>query len=50
MRDKLQLRCTTCKEENYIYKKNKSIHPEKLKINKYCWKCNTKTAHEEKKK
>ena len=49
MRVKIQFRCTKCKEENYIGKKNKQEHPDKMEINKFCWKCNAKTVHKEKK-
>ncbi|MCU9931381.1 50S ribosomal protein L33 [Mycoplasmopsis felis] len=40
---------TDCKMENYISKKNKKTHPEKVELNKYCSKCNAHTSHKEKK-
>nr|WP_241848879.1 50S ribosomal protein L33 [[Mycoplasma] anseris] len=35
--------------ENYITKKNKKLHPEKMEVTKYCAKCNGHTTHKEKK-
>lgn len=49
MRTGITLFCLTCKEENYRTKKNKTKHPERVEFNKYCFRCNTKTAHKEKK-
>lgn len=49
MRDNITLRCTVCKEENYIYTKNKRLHPERVTYNKYCPRCQKKTAHQQKK-
>ena len=43
------LRCSECKMENYISKKNKNAQVEKLQIKKYCPKCNGHTKHKEKK-
>lgn len=43
------LRCTECKEENYRTPKNKMNTPERLELNKFCKKCNKKTAHKESK-
>lgn len=43
------LRCSVCKNENYIANKNKKITPEKFEIKKYCPKCNSHTLHVEKK-
>ncbi|MDC8919718.1 50S ribosomal protein L33 [Metamycoplasma hyosynoviae] len=48
-REGLTLRCETCKMENYITKKNKKLHPDKMEVKKYCSKCNVHTAHKEKK-
>lgn len=48
-RDGITLRCETCKMENYITKKDKKAHPEKLEMSKYCSKCNSHTTHKEKK-
>lgn len=49
MREKYTLRCTECKSENYIGKKNKQAHPERVEFNKFCPKCNKKTLHKQKK-
>lgn len=43
------LRCTVCKEENYIDTRNKKAHPERKELKKYCPKCNKMTLHREKK-
>ncbi|VEU66162.1 50S ribosomal protein L33 [Mesomycoplasma conjunctivae] len=48
-REGLILRCTDCKMENYISKKNKKNTPEKLEMSKHCSKCNKHTTHKEKK-
>lgn len=48
-REDLILRCTECKEENYIATKNKKTHPEKMEIKKFCKRCNKMTVHKEKK-
>ena len=48
-REDLILRCTECKEENYITTKNKKAHPEKMEIKKFCKRCNKMTVHKEKK-
>lgn len=48
-REGLTLRCETCKTENYITKKNKKLHPDKMEVTKYCPKCNQHTMHKEKK-
>lgn len=48
MRQGIILRCSNCKEENYITKKNKK-ETEKLELNKYCWKCNKHSNHIQKK-
>ena len=49
MRVKITYKCSECGEENYIGKKNKQQHPEKLEIQKYCKRCQKKTLHKEKK-
>ncbi len=49
MRDQIIFKCTECNEENYIGTRNKRKHPEKMTIQKYCPRCNKKTAHKEKK-
>ncbi|MCI7220946.1 MAG: 50S ribosomal protein L33 [Candidatus Enterosoma sp.] len=45
----LTLRCSVCKNENYIATKNKRTHPDRLAVQKYCPCCKKKTLHEEKK-
>ncbi|MCU9936682.1 50S ribosomal protein L33 [Mycoplasmopsis cynos] len=42
------IRQSSCKMENYISKKNKKNHPEKVELSKYCSKCNAHTNHKEK--
>lgn len=49
MRDNITLKCSECGEENYIATKNKRKHPDKITVNKYCPRCQKKTAHKEKK-
>lgn len=49
MRINTTLRCSECKEENYISTRNKREHPERLETNKYCPKCRKHTLHKEKK-
>ncbi|WP_381415073.1 50S ribosomal protein L33 [Spiroplasma endosymbiont of Anurida maritima] len=49
MREGIILRCSECKEENYITKKNKKLHTEKLETKKHCFKCNKHMKHVEKK-
>ncbi|MBX4209774.1 MAG: 50S ribosomal protein L33 [Mollicutes bacterium PWAP] len=48
-REGITLRCKECKEENYITKKNKKEHPEKLEVKKFCSKSRKHTIHIEKK-
>lgn len=50
MQDIITLVCTECKHENYITKKNKRNHPDRIELNKYCTNCNKSVAHKEKKK
>lgn len=45
----LTLRCSECKNENYIATKNKRTHPERLEVKKYCHHCKKSTLHVEKK-
>jgi len=49
VRVQFTLRCTECKSENYIAKKNKKLHPERMEAQKFCKKCGKKTLHKEKK-
>ena len=48
-RENVTLFCSECKEENYRKEKNKRNTPERLKIKKYCPRCNKHTEHNEKK-
>lgn len=48
-REGIILRCSECKMENYITKKNKKTQTEKLEVKKYCSKCNGPKIHKEKK-
>ncbi|MFA6861398.1 MAG: 50S ribosomal protein L33 [Bacilli bacterium] len=43
------LRCSVCKDENYITTKNKRLHPDRFTTKKYCPNCKKMTLHEEKK-
>ncbi len=47
MRTKFLYRCTECKMHNYLGDKNKTKHPEKMEVNKFCAKCNKTTKHSE---
>ncbi len=49
VRDQITFKCSECNEENYIGTRNKRKKPEKMTIQKYCPRCNKKTAHKEKK-
>ncbi len=48
-RERVTLRCKSCKSENYRTEKNKKNTPDRLTLNKYCKKENKVTEHEEKK-
>ncbi len=50
MGEVITLVCTECKNENYITRKNKKVHPDRLELKKNCKKCKTSTLHREKKK
>ena len=50
MGEVITLVCSVCKNENYITKKNKKVHPDRIELNKYCPNCNKSTMHKEKKK
>ena len=50
MGEVITLVCTECKNENYITRKNKKVHPDRLEAKKFCKKCNTSVLHREKKK
>ncbi|NMB57114.1 50S ribosomal protein L33 [Candidatus Beckwithbacteria bacterium] len=46
-RNKLGLVCSVCKSRNYITSRNKVNTEEKLKLLKYCKKCQKRTEHKE---
>ncbi|QBF34868.1 50S ribosomal protein L33 [Mycoplasmopsis phocirhinis] len=48
-REGFTFQCSGCKMENYISKKNKKNHPEKVELNKFCAKCGKHSLHKEKK-
>jgi large subunit ribosomal protein L33 len=41
------LKCTVCKNFNYLTQRNKLNTTEKLKLNKYCKRCRKATEHKE---
>ncbi|MDR0789073.1 MAG: 50S ribosomal protein L33 [Bifidobacteriaceae bacterium] len=47
IRPKVILACETCKERNYITKKNKRNTPDRLELKKFCSRCNSSTSHKE---
>ena len=47
MRDQVILACNDCKHRNYITKKNKRLHPDRVEQKKYCPGCRKHTAHKE---
>jgi large subunit ribosomal protein L33 len=49
MRNTFVLKCQDCKEENYMYSKNKKLHPDRMDVKKYCPVCRKHTVHKEKK-
>jgi len=49
VRDQIIFKCSECSMENYISTRNKKKKPEKMVVQKFCPKCNKKTAHKEKK-
>ena len=46
-RPTIQLACTECKERNYITKKDKRKHADRLELKKFCPRCRTHKAHRE---
>jgi len=48
-RERITLRCTVCKSENYRTEKNKKNTTERLELNKFCPKCKKSTEHKESK-
>jgi len=47
MRENVILACTDCKQRNYITKKDKRKHPNRLEFSKYCKFCRKHTVHRE---
>ncbi|AXQ79111.1 50S ribosomal protein L33 [Streptococcus chenjunshii] len=45
MRIKIHLKCSQCGHENYLTSKNKTTHPEKIQVLKYCPKERKVTLH-----
>jgi large subunit ribosomal protein L33 len=43
----IALKCTVCKNQNYITEKNKLNTKDKLAFNKYCKHCRKVTQHKE---
>jgi len=48
--ENITMSCTECKMENYMTKKNKRTHTDRLELKKFCPKCRKSTNHKEKKK
>ena len=48
-RQRITLKCTECKEQNYRTEKNKRNTSDKLELNKYCSRCRKTTLHKEEK-
>ncbi len=46
-RDLVVLACEVCQSRNYVTKKNKRLHPDRVEHKKFCKKCNTHTLHRE---
>ena len=46
-RQRVTLKCTECKNENYSFEKNKRNTTDKLELNKFCSTCRKTTAHKE---
>lgn len=47
IRPKITLACTECKERNYITKKNRRNHPDRIELAKFCSRCSKHTPHRE---
>ena len=47
VRPKITMACTVCKHRNYITKKNRRNHPDRLELAKFCPNCGQHTAHRE---
>ena len=48
-RQRITLKCTECKSENFRTEKNKKNTTERLELNKFCPKCKKQTLHKEEK-
>lgn len=46
-RQRVTLKCTECKNENYRTSKNKKNTTERLELNKFCNTCRKTTSHKE---
>lgn len=47
MREQITLACTECKERNYITKKDKRKHPDRMEFKKFCSRCRIHRPHRE---
>jgi large subunit ribosomal protein L33 len=47
MREQITLACTECKERNYITKKDKRKHPDRMEFKKFCSRCRQQRMHRE---
>jgi large subunit ribosomal protein L33 len=47
MRELITLACTQCKSRNYVTKKDKRKHTERLELKKFCKTCRKHIAHRE---
>ncbi len=48
MRHQVTLKCTSCNEENYITTRNRSLHPDRMEVTKYCPRERKHVLHKEK--
>lgn len=46
-RQRITLKCTECKKENYRTEKNKKNTTDRLELNKFCPSCKKNTLHKE---
>ncbi|MBI3332512.1 MAG: 50S ribosomal protein L33 [Candidatus Omnitrophica bacterium] len=47
MRELITLECSQCHRRNYSVSRNKSLHPDRLELKKYCRFCRVHTQHKE---
>jgi len=47
VRPKITMACVDCKDRNYITKKNRRNHPDRLELAKFCPRCTKQTTHRE---